>query len=69
MWDEALHLVVEFDGWKTHGPDAWRGRTKDDRIKTRRLTDMGETVIRVREDLDPSGHTTTSSARGGARGR
>lgn len=51
MRDEALRLVVEFDGWKTHGPTGWRDRSEDDRTKTQRLTDAGETVIRVREDL------------------
>ncbi|MBB4987122.1 zinc-ribbon domain-containing protein [Streptomyces nymphaeiformis] len=55
MRDEALQLVVEFDGWKTHGPTGWRDRSESDRIKTQRLTDAGETVIRVREDLDPIG--------------
>ncbi|MEC4571070.1 zinc-ribbon domain-containing protein [Streptomyces virginiae] len=52
MRDEAIRLVVEFDGWKHHGPESWRDRTDDDRRKTQRLHDEGETVIRVREDLD-----------------
>ena len=55
MWDEALHLVVEFDGWKMHGPAGWRDRAEHDRIKTERLHAAGETVIRVREDLEPAG--------------
>ncbi|MFF7172256.1 zinc-ribbon domain-containing protein [Streptomyces pseudovenezuelae] len=55
MWDEALRLVVEFDGWKAHGPESWRDRSTDDRLKTQRLTAAGHTVIRVREDLDPVG--------------
>lgn len=55
MWEEALQLVVEFDGWKTHGPESWRDRTADDRLKTERLAAAGQTVIRVREDLDPVG--------------
>ncbi|MFC7979057.1 zinc-ribbon domain-containing protein [Streptomyces cinereoruber] len=55
MWDEALRLVVEFDGWKTHGPNGPRDRSESDRTKTQRLTDAGYTVIRVREDLDPVG--------------
>ncbi|MET7931603.1 zinc-ribbon domain-containing protein, partial [Streptomyces sp. NPDC005349] len=52
MWEEALRLVVEFDGWKTHGPDGPRDRSESDRTKTQRLTEAGQTVIRVREDLD-----------------
>jgi hypothetical protein len=55
MWEEALHLVVEFDGWKTHGPAGWRDRTAQDLAKTQRLQTAGERVIRVREDLDPLG--------------
>ncbi|MFJ6405877.1 hypothetical protein ACIQK9_10180 [Streptomyces hydrogenans] len=55
MWEEALHLVVEFDGWKTHGPESWRDRADDDRLKTDRLAAAGQTVIRVREDLGPVG--------------
>ncbi|MEY2244850.1 zinc-ribbon domain-containing protein [Streptomyces sp. BF23-18] len=55
MWEEALRLIVEFDGWKTHGPDGPRDRSESDRAKTQRLTDAGQTVIRVREDLDPVG--------------
>jgi hypothetical protein len=52
MWDEAIALAVEFDGWKTHGPVAWRDRTEYDRRKTQRLTAAGQTVIRVREDAE-----------------
>jgi hypothetical protein len=55
MWEEALQLVVEFDGWKTHGPESWRDRAGDDCLKTERLAAAGQTVIRVREDLDPVG--------------
>jgi hypothetical protein len=55
MWDETINLVIEFDGWKHHGSTAWRERTSDDLRKTQRLTESGETVIRVREDLDPIG--------------
>jgi hypothetical protein len=55
MWDETIHLVIEFDGWKHHGSTGWRERTPDDLRKTQRLTEAGETVIRVREDLEPIG--------------
>jgi hypothetical protein len=55
MRDEATRLIVEFDGWKFHGPCAPRDRRDYDRRKTQRLHDAGETVIRVREDLDPIG--------------
>ena len=55
MRDEITRLVIEFDGWKHHGSTGWRERTADDLRKTQRLTDAGETVIRVREDLDPIG--------------
>ncbi|MFI0968346.1 zinc-ribbon domain-containing protein [Streptomyces sp. NPDC021080] len=55
MRDETIRLVVEFDGWKSHGPEGWRNRTDDDRRKTQRLLAEGEHVIRVREDLEPVG--------------
>ncbi|MBS2549619.1 zinc-ribbon domain-containing protein [Catenulispora sp. NL8] len=55
MWDETIALVVEFDGWRTHGPAAWRDRSEYDRRKTQRLTAAGQTVIRVREDADVLG--------------
>ena len=55
MWDETIHLVIEFDGWKHHGSTGWRERAPDDLRKTQRLTGAGETVIRVREDLEPIG--------------
>lgn len=52
IWDETIALVVEFDGWKAHGPAAWRDRTEYDRRKTQHLIAAGQTVIRVREDAD-----------------
>lgn len=55
MWEEPLKLVIEFDGWKAHGPHGWRDRADDDAAKTDRLTRAGQTVIRVRGDLDPIG--------------